>query len=155
MTGHTTKKTHVYPRRFFVNITSHILWYRQHGVQATAVVMMRDVEIGRIARSFEHCPHPAYAQEEAAVGLHILRDAVETLSPLDDAFGINNAAMPHVLVVSYETLMHLQAPYLNGILKRLTLPTVAEEHIESLRNGNMRYIQPREKVKVVEEANEA
>ena len=150
----------VYPHRFFVNITSHILWYRQHGVQATAVVMMRDVEIGRIARSFQHCPNPAYAHEEAALGLRILRDAVETLSPLDDVginnhSGNNNAAMPHVVVVSYETLMHLQAPYLNGILKRLTLPTVAEQHFTSLRNGNMRYIQPWEKVKEAEDAKEA
>ena len=38
----------LYPRRFFVNITSHIEWYFQRGVDVTAVLSVRDkIDIAR------------------------------------------------------------------------------------------------------------
>ena len=43
-------------KRFFVNVTSHMCWYLDRGVQATAVLVLRDKTIQIMSKVMNHCP---------------------------------------------------------------------------------------------------
>ena len=131
---------YAYPTRYFVNITSHIHWYRDRGVNATAVLVIRDKTIGSMARSLVHCFVPEFQQKEEETGTRIMMEAMEHWAYYD----IDLLVPPPIVVVSYETLVHMGAPYLNSILRQLQLPAIHESLEWAFEDGNARYIQTRE-----------
>ena len=130
-----------YPPRYFVNITSHIQWYLDRGVEATAVLVVRDKTIGSLARSLVHCTIPEFRVTEEEMGSRIIKEAVERW---DD--GMNGWVPPPVVVVSYETLIHMGATYVNLVLRQLQLTPIHEPLEWAFEDGNPRYIRPREQV---------
>ncbi|KAI2511258.1 hypothetical protein MHU86_3224 [Fragilaria crotonensis] len=132
-----------YPVRYFVNISSHIQWYRDRGVDATAVLVIRDKTIGSVARSLTHCDVPEFQKEEEVMGKRIMKDAMEQWGNQP----LSSVMIPALVVVSYETLVHMGATYLNLILGQLQLPRIHEPLEWAFEDGNERYIQPREHIK--------
>jgi hypothetical protein len=143
------KERYVYPKRYFVNISSHIQWYRDRGVEASAILVVRDATIGSMARSLAHCLKAEYREEEEQVGLQLMYEALQQLSSSNDE---DNAFLsPPLVVLSYETLMNLGIPYFEHILERLQLPRVRNDDDglgKTLHNGNLPYIRSYQDVKV-------
>lgn len=106
------EKDVIYKKRFFVNITSHILWYRERGVDARAILVVRDQNIGSLARSMGHCPIPKAREQEEKLGVQLLHEAMEAIPD-------------QVTILSYETLLMLGLPYLNSILQELEIPLLS------------------------------
>jgi hypothetical protein len=134
-----------YPRRYFVNITSHIQWYRDRGVDASAVLVVRDKTIGSIARSFVHCIKNKTREQEEQVGLSIMKEAMEYYQQPDPRY-----PSPPLVVASYETIINMGAPYVNFLLNQLQLPSIHENKRWAIKDGNERYIQPHEQVAKLE-----
>jgi len=115
------------PRRFFLNISSHIAWYRKFGVDATAVILVRDENLhlhGKLAHHNKHMLNRA--QEEDAIGKEIIRDAIERLERDSE-----------ILLASYETLMSLQDIYLFDLYRKLRIQS---SYIPEFKDGNSKYI---------------
>jgi hypothetical protein len=89
-----------YPGRFFVNITSHIQWYRSKGVEATAILVLRDDSIHTFSKRRRIQRNSSQAALEDEHGKNLIVEAMNLLP-----------ASQH-LVVSYEALMSLRGQYL-------------------------------------------
>jgi hypothetical protein len=135
---------YLYPRRFFVNITSHIMWYRERGVIASAILVVRDQTIGTISRSLEHCPILDRATQEEALGLKLLREAMDVLPRQ-----FSETDVAPLAVLSYETLLTAGVPYLNFVLRSLGLPEVRDTLEGTFNDANKVYIKPREEVEIL------
>lgn len=142
-------KDYIYPKRFFVNITSHIQWYRDHGVEASAVLVVRDKSIGAMARSFVHCALPQEREEEEALGMKIMREAMQVFQG-----NLEDNSAPALVLLSYETLLNVGLPYLNQVLHQLHLPPLRTADVPNLKDGNKRYIQSRDEVARLEKERE-
>jgi hypothetical protein len=107
--------------RYFVNVTTHINFYRQRGVDTTAVIVVRDP-----ALHFRGITtNQTAAFEQYKTGRAILQHAMEHLDP------------ESLIVVSYETLMTLKHVYLKEIYKALRIES---DYIPDFTNGNIRYV---------------
>jgi hypothetical protein len=116
----------VYPRRYFVNVTSHIQWYRDRGVEATAVLMIRDPSISTISKVSSHCPQEKVALEQNEHARQLMREAIDKLDPFSE-----------VILVSYEGIVSLQESYLFGIYRQLGINST---YIPSFKDGNAKYV---------------
>ena len=130
-----------YPNRFFLNITSHIKWYEEQGVEASAVIIMRDKEIESISKLHDHCRNKALLQMENEHGLNIITEALQNLS-FDKINGRNYA---NLVLVSYESMMSLGKPYFDRyIYERLGIAQNEKQnkqlYVPSLQNGNHKYL---------------
>jgi hypothetical protein len=144
------KERYVYPKRYFVNISSHIQWYRNRGVEASAILVVRDAMIGSMARSLAHCLKAEYREKEEQVGLQLMYEALQQF-PSDDDHKNHVFSSPPLVVLSYETLMNLGIPYFNHVLERLQLPRVRNDDDglgKTLHNGNLPYIRSYQDVKM-------
>ena len=112
-------------------------WYQERGVATTAVLVLRDQTIGAMARSLVHCPIPEFQYKEETLGRRIMKEAMEY-------FG--SQVSPGIAIVSYETLVHMGASYLNLILNQLQLPQIHENLDWAFEDGNERYVKSREQV---------
>lgn len=112
-----------YPDRFFVNITSHLEWYRQRGMDVTAVLMIRDRSMHFQGVYKQHCPNATAAQEQFLLGRQLLQEAV---------------GHPNTIVVSYESLMLLQDAYVKHLYQTLHIDST---YIPSFADGNAKYVQ--------------
>jgi hypothetical protein len=110
------------PPRYFVNITSHIEWHRAQGVDARAVVVVRDPALHFHGILHNHCENETAVYEQYKTGRALLKHAVQHVHPV---------------VVSYETLMTLQGDYLIEIYKQLN---ISSSFIPSFKNGNVKYV---------------
>lgn len=110
--------------RYFVNITSHVNFYRRRGVDTTAVIVVRDPALHFRGILKNHCGNETAAFEQYKTGRAIIQYAIDHLDP--DSF----------LIVSYETLMTLQGGYLKEIYKSLNIQT---NYIPKFKNGNIAY----------------
>lgn len=122
------------PQRFMVNITSHIKWYTERNVEATAVVMIRDdfAHLHGKLRTHNDDMNHAMAEDEHAKGFII--EAIQHLESLP-----KNGRAPQIVLVSYETLMSLREPYLFDLYRRLGINSTLSPVLE---NGNKKYIVP-------------
>jgi hypothetical protein len=111
--------------RYFVNITSHINFYRQRGVDTTAVLVVRDPALHFRGITSNHCKNETAAFEQYKTGQAILQHAMNHLDP--DSF----------TVVSYETLMTLKQVYLKEIYKALHIES---DYIPEFKNGNIDHV---------------
>lgn len=126
------------PRRFFVNVTSHIEWYVEQGVDAVAVVILRDEYITLMAKTQvrreedlqvpPHCSDTALAMKETKVGMKIITEAIERLPK------------GRIVLVSYETLMAVGEKYMNTILQELSITPVNGYLTPLFKNGNRKYV---------------
>lgn len=124
------------PQRFMVNITSHVLWYRERGVQATALVIVREDYSHWHGKIKTHEKNVTIALQEDLHAKQLIAHAMSHLSSLP-----TSDEHPELIVVSYETLMSLQKPYLFDLYSRLGINST---HMPKLENGNKKYIQPPE-----------
>ncbi|KAL9182735.1 hypothetical protein ACHAXT_004014 [Thalassiosira profunda] len=120
----------LYPRRFFVNITSHIEWYLQRGVDITAVLSVRDKTISLGGKTSTHCANETVAKVEEEQARSLMAESLRK-------YGRQGVKGNRVLVVSYETLMSLQAPYLFDTYKMLGIES---DYIPEFKDGNEKYV---------------
>lgn len=116
----------VYPTRFFVNVTSHIQWYRERGVKATAVMMMRDASISQISKIQSHCPLEEVAEQQNEQARQLMMEAIDKLDPSSE-----------VVLVSYEGMMSLGRSYVLDIYRQLGINST---YIPSFIDGNAKYV---------------
>ena len=115
------------PQRFQVNITSHIRWHRSFGIEATAVVVVRDDHMhmpGKIKHS-----GPQKAPEEDRIGKRLIANAMEELESPSE-----------IVLVSYESMMSLRAPYLFNLYRKLGLEST---YVPEFKDGNVKYVDPK------------
>jgi hypothetical protein len=117
-----------HPPRYFVNITSHIEWHRAQGVDARAVVVVRDPALHFHGIIKAHNQNETAVYEQYKTGRALLKHAVKHVHPV---------------MVSYETLMTLQADYLMDIYKQLN---ISSRFIPSFQNGNVKYVSATPKI---------
>ena len=110
------------PSRVFVNITSHIAWYRSQGVDAKAVVVVRDTALHFHGILKVHCPNETAAYEQFKTGKRLLQEATRTVDPV---------------LVSYETLLTLRGAYWRQVMQELN---ITSDFIPKFRNGNVKYV---------------
>jgi hypothetical protein len=122
----------VYPTRFFINVTSHIQWYRERGVEATAVIMMRDSSISQISKVRSRCPHKKVAEQQSEHARQLMREAIDKLDPSNE-----------IVLVSYEGIMSLRESYLYDIYRQLGINST---YTPSFKDGNAKYIDASTKV---------
>lgn len=94
--------------------TPHRMWngYQERGVKTTAILVLRDRTIGTIvARLLVHCPaYTKLSKPGRNVGVAYHEGGHDALC---------NATFPVIAIVSYETMVHMGALYLNLILNQL------------------------------------
>jgi hypothetical protein len=116
----------VYPSRFFINVTSHIQWYRERGVEATAVIMMRDSSISHISKLRSLCPQEKVAEQQNEHARQLMREAIDKLDPFSE-----------IVLVSYEGIISLRESYLFDIYQQLGINST---YTPSFKDGNAKYI---------------
>jgi hypothetical protein len=114
-----------FPSRFFVNVTSHIEWYLNHGVDATAVIMMRDKTISHISKVNAVCKSNKATTNQNEHANEFAREALRRLPA------------GRVVMVSFEGIISLQKEYLFDIYKKLGINST---YTPEIKDGNARYI---------------
>ena len=71
--GHAIK----YPVRYNLDIVKNKQWYDDHGVEQVFVIVIRDVKISYVARSW-HCRDEKLRRQEEEVGSRLIEDAIHT-----------------------------------------------------------------------------
>ena len=107
------------PVRFFVNVTSHVEWYRNQGIDCTAVISIRDYTAHlegkkRHISPGSSIPWRQVAKAEDAYGTQLLVDAIESLHHSTSPNGY-----PELILVSYEMLMYLREEYVMELYEQL------------------------------------
>ena len=111
--------------RFFVNITSHIQWYLEHGVDATAVILMRDNTIAHISKTNTICTNAEVSRQQNEYANDITRQAIQQLPP------------SRIVLVSFEGLVSLGMPYLLDVYRRLDINSA---YMPDFKDANKKYI---------------
>ena len=125
----------LYPKRFFVNISSHLEWYFQRGVDITAVLSVRDKSISRAGKARMHCKDVKIGLMEEEKARTLMGEALRKHGGLKSSNG--NANKERVVVVSYEALMILKDSYLLDIYKRLGIDSA---YMPEFNDGNEKYV---------------
>ena len=126
---------HEYPLRFFVNITSHVEWYRSRGVDCTAIIMTRDYSTHLDGKK-KHMLWPIFWNRVAAAedryGKQLM---VEAMNVLDGS--VSPGGLAELVMVSYETLMFLRQDYLFKVYQQLGIDS---GYVPTFRDGNAKYV---------------
>jgi hypothetical protein len=117
----------VYPTQFFVNVTSHIEWYKERGVEATAVLMMRDALISQISKTQSYCPLKVSAKQQNEHAQQLMMEGIDKLDPLTE-----------VVLVSSEGIMLLGGSYLLDIYRQLEINY--STYNPGFKDGNAKYV---------------
>jgi hypothetical protein len=112
--------------RFFVNITSHILWYLERGVDATAVVLMRDRSIAHLSKTATICKNANVSRAQNEYANSITQEAIQKLDP------------SRIVLVSFEGMVSLGLPYLQDIFRQLRIQN--STHVPNFLDANEKYI---------------
>ncbi|CAB9522488.1 expressed unknown protein [Seminavis robusta] len=135
-----------YPERYLLNLSSHLDWYHEQGVDARAIILMRDATISKRARRIDHCPNTTLLEMEETMGRQILQEAIRkfVLRPTTTISGQQRRrqllqASPNgkVLLVSYELLTQLKQDYMEIIFAQLGINTT---HRPRWRDGNYKHV---------------
>lgn len=124
----------LYPKRFFVNISSHLDWYLQRDVDVTAVLSLRDLTISHGGKLKTHCKNDTISLQEEEKARSIMD---ESLRKYGSRRMQDNSNEERVMTVSYEALMSLRESYLFDIYKRLGINST---FIPEFIDGNRKYI---------------
>lgn len=106
----------LYPKRFFVNVTSHIEWFLSRGVDITVIYAMRDHSISMKERLKDDCPILEVAEKEDAMAMAIMKEAYEKYGKQGSHLKNGNE---RVIVVSYEGLLEFKEVYLFDLYHQL------------------------------------
>lgn len=136
----------LYPRRFFLNITSHLEWYLDRGVDVTAVLSVRDKSISRAGKETMHCNNETISMLEEGKARSIMTSALSNYGSSGSRLGRlkesglvrDNSNEARVIVVSYEALMSLQESYLLDTYKTLRINST---YVPDFKDGNAKYVQ--------------
>ena len=121
------------PPRRFVNISSHVKWYQQHGVRATAVIVVRDQTIESISKYNDHCHDKKIVIAENEYGKKVIRDALNNLS--------QEGPTPTLVLVSFEALVMFGRKYLKTLIyPKLGINMTKNISIPPIRDSNNPYI---------------
>jgi len=135
----------IYPRRFFVNITSHLEWYLQRGVDITAVLSVRDKSTSRAGKMRTHCKDETISMQEEERARAIMADSLRHYGRLgrlkESGISHDNSNEERVIAVSYETLMALQEPYLFDTYKMLGINST---FVPDFKDGNEKYFKTKQ-----------
>ncbi|KAL3783237.1 hypothetical protein HJC23_001144 [Cyclotella cryptica] len=129
----------LYPKRFSVNISSHIEWYLKRGVDVTAILSVRDRTISTKGKFQDHCKL-SVGQEEDDVALQLMTEALEMYGKRG-----SNGAKERVLVVSYEGLMGIKQAHLFDLYHRLGINST---YVPEFKDGNAKYVTPYKKKRI-------
>jgi hypothetical protein len=110
------------PSRYFINVTSHIQWFRERGVDAQAVVVVRDPGIHFQNTIQKYCPNETAAYEQYATARELSSQAITSIHPV---------------LVSYEMLLTLKSSYLFQIYQELS---ISSRYVPTFKNGNVKYL---------------
>lgn len=121
----------LYPQRFSVNITSHIEWYLQRGVDVTVVLSTRDRSISKRGKEKIHCKIKEMGQREDEVALELMKEGLEKFG----RFG--TLGRGRVIVSSYEALISMKKEYLFGLYKQLRINST---YVPTFSDGNEKYV---------------
>lgn len=123
-----------YPNRFFIDIASHIKWYRERGVVASAVIVVRDSSIETISKYHDHCRRNDLANLENNHAMKIIKEAVKKLSTETGPDGTTE-----LLIVSYEAIMAIGDTYfLDFVFPNLGIRS--SRVTASFIDGNRKYV---------------
>ena len=117
----------LYPRRYFVNITSHVQFYQERGVDVSVVIVVRDKSLHFRGIYDAHCLNRTAAEEQFQLGRTLILEALN-----------NPKIRPYIKLVSYETLMMLQRTYLLQLYQELGINST---YVPKFKDGNAKYIQ--------------
>jgi hypothetical protein len=115
------------PHRFFVNMTTHITWYRERGILVYPIMVVRDPALhlkGVTDRRKGHTPNDQAAYGQYETGRAIMVETIEK--------GLNP------IIISYETLLTLQRPYICQLYETLGIET---NFLPTFKNGNTKYLE--------------
>jgi len=130
----------LYPKRFSVNITSHIEWYLSRGVDIKVLIAMRDRTISIKSKLNQHCRDPTVAQREDELALKLMKEAMEKYSMHGTKRGTiasDDIWEERVIGVSYEGLMGMREDYLHALYHRLGIDSTYQPEFH---DGNKKYV---------------
>ena len=116
----------LYPHRYFVNITSQVLFYKELGVDISIVVVVRDTSMHFQGILETHNSNETAALEQFRLGHSLIDEALN-----------HPQIRPHVTLISYETLMMLQGTYLLQLYDELGINSTFAPHF---KDGNVKYL---------------
>jgi hypothetical protein len=105
----------LYPKRFSVNITSHIEWYLRRGVNITVVLSVRDHTMSAKSKLNDHCRLFSVCVKEDEVAVQLMSEAIERYGKR----GGSEGDKARVVVASYEGLMRFGKDYLFDLYKEI------------------------------------
>lgn len=123
----------LYPKRFSVNITSHIEWYLSRGVEVTAILSARDRSISTKSKLQDHCKLDIGVEEDK-VALDLMTDALERYGKRG-----SDGDRERALVVSYEGLMGVGKAHLFDLYRKLGINST---YVPTFKDGNSKYVAP-------------
>lgn len=156
----------LYPPRYHLNLITHKEWYDAHGVDQYLILIVRDKTISAAARLREHCTDQKLLEEEERIGTSILIDTINkyilhendhenenehiisnykwnprslsaSASPLKNGSSNNN-----VVLVSYESMIKLGAPYVQMLYESLDIES---DFVPDIQNENQKYVRKGDK----------
>ncbi|KAL7551541.1 hypothetical protein ACHAWF_014722 [Thalassiosira exigua] len=125
----------LYPPRFSINVTSHVRWYLDRGVDVRVVLSLRDRTASRRSKLQGHCHLKDVGEREDAIALELMAEALERWSGPPTA--AEGGGVERVVTASYEGLMALREPYLFGLYRRLG---VNSTYVPKFVDGNRKYV---------------
>ena len=126
----------LYPKRFSVNITSHIEWYLSRGVEITAILSARDRTISTKSKLQDHCKLNIGVEEDN-VALELMTEAIERYGKR-----ASDGDRERALVVSYEGLMGIGRSHLFDLYEKLGINST---YVPVFADGNNKYVVPYKK----------
>lgn len=130
----------LYPRRFVLNITSHIEYYLERGVDVRVVLSVRDGTISRQSKLAGHCHFPDMARREDDAAVAVMGEAMEKYGRNGSRRGAlvhDDVTKDRVVVASYEGLMSMQDAYLYELYRDLG---IASSYVPKFEDGNRKYL---------------
>ncbi len=147
-----------YPKRYQLDITSNKKWYDAQGVEQVFIIVMRDSTISYTARG-DHCSDSDLREQEEAVGMEIIIDAINTFILKDVDEKLTNKSYTHwvakqsqveggrrlsslpsgdnVVVVSYESLVKLGRTYVKMLYATLGIES---DFVPDIKDSNRKYL---------------
>lgn len=146
-----------FPHRVFVNITSHVRWYRQRGVIVYPIMVVRDPSFHFEGILRYHAPNSDAAFVQYHMGREIMLESLQkptrttatrqkneklhnndndNTNPYHDTDDGDMDDAVYPIIVSYETLMTLREPYLFELYHELNIHS---KFIPKFHNGNLKY----------------
>lgn len=131
-----------YPTRYSLNLNSHLEWYLKKGIDARAIIIMRDATISRKSRQ-QHCRNSTIMAMEEELGREILQTTIRKYIVSTPNTGgrrrrlVHSSSNGRVVVVSYELMNQLKGDYMKVLYHDLGINSTYEPNWE---DGNVKHV---------------